>query len=233
MKKAIAGVLLGALAAAGITWHSLSGKVDSAWEQVKQLTEQVETHKTTLLGYTSYKDHLLAGERALAGQARLITATIDRPESQLRFVQQTYLGVPFNATVKVSYDAEYAFGYDLSPQSYSLKETSQGIEIALKSPVILVATPALKNLKGEVLQRSIAISADAILADALQQMPKRVGAQGREMTRDPTVVALCEKRLVAFLRDFLSKQPGVKVIPNIAVRYEKSPAGAASTAAGA
>jgi hypothetical protein len=33
------------------------------------------------------------------------------------------------------------------------------------------------------------------------------------------IVALCEKRLTAFLRDFLAKQPGVKHVPAITVSY--------------
>ena len=43
------------------------------------------------------------------------------------------------------------------------------------------------------------------------------------MAQDEAIVALCEKSLVAFLRDFQSKQPGVKHVPAITVRYRESP----------
>jgi len=44
------------------------------------------------------------------------------------------------------------------------------------------------------------------------------------MALDKGIVALCEKSLVAFLRDFLSRQPGVKHVPAITVHYRESPA---------
>ena len=39
------------------------------------------------------------------------------------------------------------------------------------------------------------------------------------MAQDEVIVALCEKSLVASLRDFLGKQPGVKHVPAITVAY--------------
>ena len=44
------------------------------------------------------------------------------------------------------------------------------------------------------------------------------------MAQDEAIVALCEKSLVAFVRDFLGKQPRVKHVPAITVRYRESPA---------
>lgn len=41
-----------------------------------------------------------------------------------------------------------------------------------------------------------------------------------QVDEDEAVVALCEKRLLAFLRDFLAKQPGVKHILNITILYK-------------
>lgn len=40
------------------------------------------------------------------------------------------------------------------------------------------------------------------------------------MSQDPAVIALCEKQLVDFLYDFLAKQSGVKVVPQIRVVYD-------------
>lgn len=37
------------------------------------------------------------------------------------------------------------------------------------------------------------------------------------------MAVLCEKSLVAFLRDFLAEQPGVRHVPEITVRYRESP----------
>jgi hypothetical protein len=43
---------------------------------------------------------------------------------------------------------------------------------------------------------------------------------GRVLAADDAVVALCEKKLVAFLHDFFAKQPGVARIPNITISYK-------------
>jgi len=36
----------------------------------------------------------------------------------------------------------------------------------------------------------------------------------------PAIAAMCEKRLIEFLRDFLAKQPGVQVVPQVTVVYK-------------
>ena len=40
------------------------------------------------------------------------------------------------------------------------------------------------------------------------------------MAQDPAVVALCEKQLVDFLYNFLAKQSGEPVVPQIRVVYD-------------
>jgi hypothetical protein len=44
--------------------------------------------------------------------------------------------------------------------------------------------------------------------------------QGIAMASEPPILALCEKKLIEFLYGFLSKQPGVKVVPHITVVYQ-------------
>jgi hypothetical protein len=36
----------------------------------------------------------------------------------------------------------------------------------------------------------------------------------------PTIAALCDKRLIEFVRDFLAKRPGVRVVPQNTVVYK-------------
>ena len=57
-----------------------------------------------------------------------------------------------------------------------------------------------------------------------EEASERARRQGVAMARDEAIVALCEKSLVGFLRDFLSKQPGVRHVPAITVTYRESPA---------
>jgi len=43
---------------------------------------------------------------------------------------------------------------------------------------------------------------------------------GMAMAQEEPIRALCEKKLVDFLRDFIGKQPGVKQVPAITVVYK-------------
>jgi len=48
---------------------------------------------------------------------------------------------------------------------------------------------------------------------------KRAQGRGEQLASDPAIMALCEKQLTTFLRNFLLKQPNVTTVPHIAVVY--------------
>ena len=52
-----------------------------------------------------------------------------------------------------------------------------------------------------------------------EEASKLARADGLKLESDEEIVALGEKRLIAFLHDFLAKQPGVKHVPTITVLY--------------
>ena len=52
-----------------------------------------------------------------------------------------------------------------------------------------------------------------------EEAAKNAKEQGEALASDATVVALCEKRLIAFLHDFLARQPGLKIVPQISMTY--------------
>jgi hypothetical protein len=43
--------------------------------------------------------------------------------------------------------------------------------------------------------------------------------QGNAISMEEAVIALCERKLGEFLRDFLSKQPNVRAVPMITFAY--------------
>jgi hypothetical protein len=43
--------------------------------------------------------------------------------------------------------------------------------------------------------------------------------RAKEIQNDEVVIALCEKKLAEFLRNFLAKQPNVDIIPSIRIAY--------------
>ncbi len=192
-------------------WRATQGEVAALQREVVSTQEQ-------LLGYTRYTTYLTAGQNTLAEQMKLLTATVVREEGATQIVEKSVLGLHSTGVVAIWYTAEYAFGYDLRPGSYTLKTTPQGLEVHLARPT-LVATPAVSHLRHRVLSGGLFTDEQAAIVLLQQEAARRALAQGQAMAAEPAVLALCEKSLTGFLADFLARQPGVTAVPRITVVY--------------
>jgi hypothetical protein len=186
--------------------------------QLVELNEVVTTVKADLLGHTKYTDYLQVGKKTLTEQAKFVAATIRREDTVVRHIQKDFKLFKTDATILVKYEAEYAFGYDLQSKSFEIKETPRGLQILLDRPQLITA-PAILKQSHEVPGSSVFINDKAAAFKIYEGLPGVVESKGQVLASDEAVVALCEKRLIAFFEDFLSKQPGVKHIPNISVEY--------------
>ncbi|WP_311220720.1 MULTISPECIES: hypothetical protein [unclassified Acidovorax] len=220
---ALALALLAALA--GGWW--VQSRLRAAQGEVTALQRQVVTTSDQLLGYTRYTTYLTAGQNTLAEQMKLLTATVVREEGATQIVEKSVLGLASTGVVAVWYTAEYAFGYDLRPGSYALKDTPQGLEVHLARPA-LVATPAVSQLRHRVLSGGLLTDEKSAVIRLQEEAARRAQAQGIAMAAEPAVVALCEKSLTGFLADFLARQPGVKAVPRITVVYPAQASGPAA-----
>jgi hypothetical protein len=187
-------------------------------DKVFALEKTIQTMASDLTGYTRYTDYLSVGKKTLSEQAKFLAATVTRKDQDLETLQRSFLWFSSEAAVAVWYTAEYSFGYDLRPESYDLAATDSGIEIRLNRPT-LVATPAVKASTHEIFSRGFFTDEKLAVIAIHEGLAKRLKEQGDAMASDPEIVALCEKRLIAFLRDFLAKQPGVRIVPSITVAY--------------
>jgi hypothetical protein len=181
-----------------------------------ELQNRAERVEATLLGSTRYRDYIAGGKRALQAQAKLVTASVSRPYTIARGVETRVLGVPSKGAIVVTYTVDFAFGYDLAGDAYDIVDTPGGIEIRV-GPPRPVAPPAVGKLHYEVLASGW--WSDEKLA-ALKVYEEAAAMAQREAARlqdDPEVRALCERQLVAFVHDFLAKQPGVARVPAIVV----------------
>lgn len=240
MKRVAALLVIGMLVAAGGTYWFTSGRHsgvaemlretvaklkevtasrDAANARISDLEKVIEEKEKTLFGYTEYKKYLTAGKKQLSGQTKLLTATVHRDESYIKYMTTSIVGIKSNGAVKVSYKSEYNFGFDLPPNAYDIRATSAGIEIVVGRPE-LIGTPAVSNLKHEILTDGLFTDEKLAVIQLQQDAAKRVMQQGLDMAKQPAIAALCEKRLIAFLRDFLAKQPGVQFVPQITVVYQ-------------
>lgn len=192
---------------------------------IPQSVQSVLTRQDTeLLGYTRYATYLTASKEALSGQAKLLTTTVNRDESMTETIERVMLPrlsskLASHATIAVHYHVEYAFGYDLQPQAFDIRAGAQGIEIHVKPPTLLTA-PAVSQLSHEVLSSGLLTDEDMATVNLYERVAEQARTQGEAMSRDSAVVALCEKQLIAFVADFLAKQQGMKIVPQIKVMYD-------------
>lgn len=189
--------------------------------ETQMLKGSLETKEKELIGYTKYTTYITTSKQALSGQMKLLAATITRAEGVTQVIERNFLpnmGLSSTGTVAIWYSAEYAFGFDLKPEKYDIRTTPSGIEIVVGKPA-LVATPAVSNLRHKVLAGGMFTDEKAAALKLHEQAAATALRQGKELAQDPAVIALCEKKLIEFLRSFLAKQPGVTKIPDIRVVY--------------
>ena len=211
-------LLLGGAAAAAITYVLMRGQITAANERAEALQNVVTEKESSLLGYTSYTKYLSEGKQRVSNQARFLAATVGRQTAVTQVINASVLGLNSTGTVAIWYSVEYSYGFDLAADRYDIKAGDAGIEIHVGKPR-LVATPAVTNLKYKVLSGGLFTDEKAAALKLFAEAAKRARIRGAQLASEPAIVALCEKQLVSFLRDFLLKQPGVQVVPTIAVVY--------------
>ena len=214
----VATALLAAAASAGLTWWVMGGRLQVAEQQAHTLQQAVTRTQEELLGYSRYTSYLTLGKQALAEHTKLLTATVVRDEGVTEVIERFLLGFSSSGTVAVWYTAEYPFGYDLGPGQFDLRTTADGLEIRLKKPR-MIASPAVRNLRYKVLSGGVLTDEKAAVIQLYAKAADESASKGRLLASDPAVIALCEKKLVEFLREFLRQQPGVRSVPHIRVVY--------------
>lgn len=222
MKRELIAFALGCTVVATVAYVAWGRDARAVATEVAELQQQVTSIREVLSGYTKYSDYLTAGKKQMAEQAIFLAARVRRNETVTRKLEKSWFGLKSNAVVEVAYDVEYSFGYDLRAAGYEVVTTDAGIEMRLSRPS-LVARPAVAKLKHEILSGGVLTDEDAAVRELYEGASERAASQGRTMASDEAIVALCEKSLVAFLRDLLLKQPGVKYVPTIKVVYKTPP----------
>jgi hypothetical protein len=211
-------LVLAGIVAAAATYLAMRAEVMTARERAEALQSVVTETESSLLGYTSYTKYLAEGKRRLTGQSKLLAATVGRNTTVTQVIDTAVLGLHSTGTVAISYTVEFAYGYDLAAEHYDIRAIDSGIEIRIGKPR-LVATPAVTNLEYKVLSGGLLTDEKAAALRMFAQAAKLSQIRGRQLASEPAIVALCEKQLAQFLRDFLRKQPDVKIVPEIRIVY--------------
>lgn len=216
MKKKIIAIVGAAVIGAAGTYLVLENRTRS---RVIEAQAEATSIKETLLGYNKYTDYLVAGKQIITAQAKFLAAKVVREYDVVENLQAGRFGLKSNATVIVNYSVEYSFGFDLNPDNFELLATPAGIEIKISKPM-LVASPAVTPLDYSIPNKGVWIDEKIAIIDIHQRLPALALKHGMAMAQEEPIRALCEKKLVDFLRDFIGKQPGVKQVPAITVVYK-------------
>jgi hypothetical protein len=144
---------------------------------------------------------------------------IDRNYVHVEHINRSALGIKSDATIILNYAVEYSVGYDLSPESFSCSSgDATGITVTLKKPE-LVASPAIGAISHEIPGKGLLIDEKEQVIALQQQLTIAAEKQGNAISMEEAVIALCERKLGEFLRDFLAKQPNVRAVPMIKFAY--------------
>lgn len=196
---------------------------------IRRAQQDVSTTKKEMLGFTKYQEYLPAATQAAIEQSKNLTVRVVREQMHVettvaeepekgRIVAGGTTAVAKTApetSMVVKYSVEYVFGFELSADNFQLQASASGLEIKVNRPVLL-STPVVKPLshgapsKGKLTDDQMAV---------VKKLPVISKGEGARSALDESVIALCEKKLITYVRDTLVQQAGVKFIPYINISY--------------
>lgn len=161
-------------------------------------------------------DYVATTHQILAGKTRFVGATVSRNYTHIEHIEQPFFGLRSEATIQVAYRAEYAFGYDLAPGSFTVTGDSKGITVTVAKPR-LVATPAAVLLSYRIPDHGLFIDEKRAIIELQQRLQPLAQLNAASIASEPAVAAQCERSLRSFLEAFLSKQSGRQ--PAVVIAY--------------
>jgi hypothetical protein len=215
LKKPVIVIAVTAVLAAAATHQYVQSSAERHQSDLLSRLHVVEqtlsATKSELLGYTTFTQYLEVTKKAISGRTKFLAARVDREYVHVEHIRRSALGIKSDATIILKYAVEYSVGYDLSPESFSVAGDASGITVTLRRPE-LVSSPAIGAISHEVTSRGLLIDEKEQVIALQQQLTIIAEKQGDAIKKEEAVIALCERKLGEFLRDFLSKQPNVRSV---------------------
>lgn len=212
-------MLISSAATSGAIYEYQNSRSKELQDKLETVEQQLSATQKDLIGYTKYTEYISESKKAIEERMQFLAAKVDRQYVQIEHIQKSTLGIKTGATVILKYSVEYSFGFDLRPDRFTVSGDKKGITITLNRPE-LVAAPAVNMLSHEIPATGFFINEQDEVIELQQQLFGVAKTRANELKSDEAVIALCEKKLAEFLRDFLAKQPNVGVIPVIKFAYK-------------
>lgn len=187
----------------------------------KLLKAQMDTAavRKEMLGYTQYTEYLPAGKVMLADKLKLLLVKVVREHAHTEMIPREQFKLKASILILVPYVVEYSFNLDLKPEHFDVRATPGGIDIQLKKPM-LMGYPSIKLLPHALGIEESLIDQKAVVSEVQLKLPALVRKFGTAIASEEATLALCEKKLIACLHEFLAAQKGIKQVPVITVTYK-------------
>lgn len=216
---AIVACLLGAGGMYVVVEFRLHGERQQALSKLLKAQTDTAAVRKEMLGFTQYTEHLAAGKVMLTDKLKLLLVKVAREHTHTETIPREQFKLKSNVLIVVRYAVEYSFNLDLKPEQFELRATPAGIDIQLKKPLLL-GFPTIKVLSHELGIEEPLIDQKTVVNEVQVKLPALVRKFGTAIAAEDTTLALCEKKLVDCLREFLAAQKGVKQVPAIAVSFK-------------
>jgi hypothetical protein len=216
---AIAGSLFSAAVVYVVLDYRRHGERQVAMENVLSVQAEVLKAKKILLGYTKYIEYLPAGKQTVTEMMKSMTVKQTREHTHIEKIQIDENNPKAITTVIAKYSVEYQLGVDLKPENFDVSGTTSGIEIRISRPA-LIGAPFIKSYSFEILSGGVLPEEKATLKEIQDKFPVFAQQYAVVMESDASIRALCEKKLIELLGNFLINQPGVVQIPVISAVYK-------------
>lgn len=195
------------------------GDRDKSMSEVLSVQAKLNALDKKVTGYARFIDHLAAGHKSIAEQAKTLTIKVAREYVHVEKMPKEKCKDGVAASIVLKYAVEYAVGIDLRPESFEVLATTVGIDVRTTRPG-MIGLPAVKPLSHEVVGAGVLLDEPAALSETHDRFRELALRYGAAVALEETTRALCRLKLQEHLHNFLVAQPGVANVPVISVAFK-------------
>lgn len=195
------------------------GDRDKSMSEVLSVQAKLNALDKKVKGYTRYMDHLAAGHKSIAEQAKTLSTKVVREYVHVEKMPKEKCKDGVAASLVLKYAVEYAVGIDLRPDSFEVVATTAGIDVKT-SRAGMIGLPVVKPLSHEVVGAGVLLDEPATVKEIHDKFRDLTLRYGAAVALEESTRASCKLKLQEHLHNFLVAQSGVANVPVISVVFK-------------